>query len=78
MSLSEKRQHIYRKFITGKPVKQKDTLNLLFEIIEEQDKEFIKELKEEVEKQNFNSMKKVPSLTYIKNIIDKLAGDKLI
>jgi len=36
-TLSEKRLDLYRKFITGKPKKQKETIELIFDIIEEQD-----------------------------------------
>ena len=77
-NLSEKRKALYKQFIAGKPVKQKETLNLIFSIIEQQDEEFIQRLKVYVDECHDCPDKCEGCLSDILNFIDKLAGKELV
>ena len=75
---SEKKKRLYKQFIVGKPVKQKETLNLIFSIIEQQDKEFIQRLKVYVDECHDCPDKCGGCLSDILNLIDKHAGKEMV
>lgn len=73
-TLSEKRKELYRQFITRRTPKQKDSLNLIFDILNEQEAEAVKKLKEH--KSNglrTTNDKKVVIISFEE--IDKIFGD---
>ena len=68
-TLSDKRKELFDIMIKKMP-----TAGRIYRIIKQQDREFIKKLKEEI----MNSLyKKNPNPYHYENIIDKLAGEDL-
>ena len=71
-SLSDKRKELIKHL---EETNLDDFVPYIFGLIEKQDKEFIKKLKEEIEPLRYGI--KVPNANRLKEKINKLAGDKL-
>jgi GTP-sensing pleiotropic transcriptional regulator CodY len=78
-NLSDKRKELYLKLCKSEGTMKVLPLASIFQRIEQQDKEFIKKLKEETEQIQMDcATLDVCEKEAVNKIIDKLCGDKLI